>query len=46
MSLTEKPQSSPEREAYYEKITRQDFSALHSPPVGVRPGPRAADGSR
>ncbi|WP_163576161.1 gentisate 1,2-dioxygenase [Halomonas faecis] len=28
MSLTEKPQRSPEREAYYEKLAKQDFSAL------------------
>ncbi|MFY0991705.1 gentisate 1,2-dioxygenase [Halomonas sp. C05BenzN] len=43
MSLTEKPQSSPEREAYYEKIARQDFSALWNVLSDIiTPTPRSA----
>src|SRR5690554_5715661 len=43
MSLTEKPQSSPERDAYYEKIAKQDFSALWNVLNNIiTPTPRSA----
>lgn len=43
MSLTEKPQTSPEREAYYQKIDQQNFSALWNVLSGIiTPTPKSA----